>query len=654
MKLSSSIWLFAATTLFVVACADMNRVVKRGGGGNSGGNSGGEGPPPSTPSGPVEMPSASIYANNPDWPEYAIGQSGQEDFMVRFDAPSRPIPPGLATGLNDLQNAHPGVWRAWGKVMQPQGGLVRIWVKYYLASGVNDSHIAAAKAAQKEGLDVFLTVVGAMEDRGREGVGTEEAILAPPKDVDAWCRKVEADVQKLRNAGVNVPYVEIWNEPDLPKSWDGTSQEFARFFAEAGNQLRKSLPKGTRIGGPGLGSGWGNGMDWFKDISRESKRAGFIPDYLSYHHYGSYPTDSSALETGQRIETIATEAGLPKPEIIVSEWNVILPRPVAMELDDHRGAVNFVSMTAGLMNTSTTHSLFFFLQDGNWEAKDEYGGQSVGVFTLIGAPKSVLTGMRMMRTFSEQPLVPRERWTAPQNLSMAATRDGKEGRVVVANYPGIVEKGVRKFMDWRGLELALLKNKDREIRSYMNGRSSYSSLKLDEKWRPILEDAKEQMGILVQEAKKRDRWVTIRLEGKPKRIGKVVLIDKDHGNPMDDRGFQATFAPYEKGLSRAAMDEALVELKKQGVSQGDIQKLESAFKSKSKSAPNVSSKVQAQARTAYARARERISDELPSELVSHESTYPSQVDASSWARLDGDILSVRVPPFTAVMVDLVW
>lgn len=646
MKFSSSLWLSALTTIVLVGCADnMNRVIRSDGGG----------PDSGTSTEDTSAPTAPAFGDDHSvWPEYATAPSGQEDFMVDFEAPGRPIPPGLITGLNDLQNAHPGVWKAWGDVVRPQGGLVRIWVKYYLAAGLNDSHIAAAKAAQKEGLEVMLTAVGAMEDRGREGVGTEEAVLAQPKDVDAWCRKVKADVEKLRKAGVQVAYLEIWNEPDLPKSWQGTSEEFARFFAKAGNFFRKSLPSEIRIGGPGLGSGWGNGMDWFADLARECKRTGFIPDYLSYHHYGSYPTDPSALEAGQRIKSIATKAGLPMPEIILSEWNVSLPRPVSMELDDHRGAVNFVAMTAGLVNTSTTHSLFFFLQDGNWEATEEYGGQSVGVFTLIGAPKAVLTAMRMMRTFSEQPLVPRERWKAAQNLSMAATRDDKEGRVVIANFPGNIEKGVRKWMDWRGLELSLLKNKDRELRSFMSGRTSYSSLKLDKQWRPVLEGAKEQMEILTREAKQRDRWVTIRLEGRPEEIGKVVLIDKKHGNPMQDSSFQAVFAPYKKGLSRAAMEEVLVELEKQGVAQSDIKKLETAFLTKSKTVPDVSSKVQAQARAAYASARERISAELPSRLVQHQATYPAEVDAGSWARLDGDILSVRVPPFTAVMVDLVW
>lgn len=650
MKSFLSFLFLALISLTLATCADINRTIKRGGGGSSGN----EGPPPSAPSGPVELPPPSIYSTNPDWPEYALGQAGQDDFLVRFDADGRPIPPGLVTGLNDLQNAHPSVWKAWGQAMKPQGGLVRIWVKYYLASGLNDSHIAAAKSAQSLGLDVMLTVVGAQEDRGREGVGTDDTELKEPKDVDAWCRKVTSDFEKMQNAGIRITHLEIWNEPDMPKSWDSGSEEFALFFAKAGVYLRKSLPKGTRIGGPGLASGWGNGMDWFRDIARESKRAGFTPDFLSYHHYGSYPTDVSAHEAGRRLEEISQENGLPRPEIILSEWNVTLPKPVEMQLDDHRGAVNYVALTSGLMNTTTTHSLFFFLQDGNWEASKEYGGQSVGVFTLIGAPKAVLSGMRMMRTFSEQPLVPRERWAAPQNLSLAASRDGNRGRVVVSNFPGNIEKGVRKFMDWRGLELALLKNKERELRAFMFGRGTYASLKLADKWKPILDDAQRQVEILTQEAKLRDRWVSIRLEGTPKKVGKVQILDKDHGNPLTHAAFQAKFKPYSKGIGQAAMAEALEDLRKQGVSASDVQKVENAFRTKSETAPDVSTQVQAKARSAYRAARERLANEVPLELVNHEATYPAQVDADSWTRLDGDILRVRVPPFTAVMVDLVW
>lgn len=648
---------FLLLLALAAGCANGGRGVIRSGSPDGGTGGGRAEAPTSGDTGGSTIPASapmSAPAAGAGWPDLAPLPSGEEDFLVRFDQPGRAIPPGLVTGLNDLQNASEPVWKAWGEALQPQGGVMRLWLKYYLAKGVNETHIAAAKMAQAQGLDIFFTVVGDAKDLGRPGVGSDSAVLAAPDDVPAWCRKVVADVDKLRKEGIEVAYLEIWNEPDLPKSWDGTLQEYADFFAEAGPILRRELPRGIKLGGPGLASGWGNGMDWIAAMTKACARTGFKPDFLSWHHYGSFATDSEVFETAERIQEYATREGLPRPEPILSEWNTILPRPAEMSLDDHRGAVFYVAKTAGLMYTPTTHSLFFFLQDGNWEANNEYAGESVGVFTLIGGPKSVLAGMRMMREIADQPLVPRQRWTAPMNLTMAATRSGDRGYLVAANSPGIIEKGIRKFLDWKGMDLALLKNKERQMQGYMRGRAKFSSLGLPAQWEPVMEEARARLERLSQEARDGDRWVSFKLEGAPKGIARVRVIDAEHGNPLSDEGFQRAFAPYRKGLNQAAMTESLEELRRQGVSSADVAKVEEAFRDKKQSIPGVSNQVRSQARAAFSAATARIQRELPGELIQQSATFPEEVQAASWARLQGDILRLRVPPQTAVLVDLVW
>ena len=101
-------------------CANGGRGVIRSGfpGGGTGGgraeaptsgDAGGSTPPASAP--------MSAAAAGAGWPDLAPLPTGEEDFQVRFDQPGRSIPPGLVTGLNDLQNASEPVWKAWGEAL---------------------------------------------------------------------------------------------------------------------------------------------------------------------------------------------------------------------------------------------------------------------------------------------------------------------------------------------------------------------------------------------------------------------------------------------------------------------------------------------------------------------------------------------------------
>jgi len=237
---------------------------------------------------------------------------------------------------------------------------------------------------------------------------------------------------------------------------------------------------------------------------------------------------------------------------------------------------------------------------------------------------------------------------------MSATRSGDHGYLVAANYPGLLEKGIRKFLDWKGLELGLLKGKDRQMQAFMRGRGQFSSLGLPAKWEAPMTEAKALMQQLMGEAKQKDRWVSFRLKGSPKSIARVRVVDQNHGNPLEDAAFQARFAPYRKGRNQAAMGEALESLREQGVSQAEIDKVEAAFRQKSRSMPGVSNSTQAKARSAFEAAVRRLAADLPGELIQDPATFPEEVDSRQWARLEGDILKLRVPPMTAVLVDLSW
>ncbi|MBL7008385.1 MAG: hypothetical protein ISR76_05260, partial [Planctomycetes bacterium] len=432
------------------------------------------------------------------------------DFHVRFDGPAAPIPAGLGRGINDLSNASAGCWEAFGEHVRPEGGLARIWLSY--AIGPLSKQIEAGLHARDAGMEVYLVAVGAPENLGK-GHGAAGTGI-PPKDAVAWADAVARDVRTLRQAGVPVSYVEVWNEPDFPGQWNGTEESFAAFFARAGGRLKSKLPD-LRVGGPGMAGPAGKPLDFFRKILQACKQAAWSPDFLSYHYYGGYASDNQSREFGLRLERMAKEAGLARPELILSEWNVGLPHPVRPELDDHRAGVYFAAMNSSLAYTPVSHSLFFFLQDGYWEAKQDYAGESVGLFTLRGGPKAVLNGMRMFRQAAELPLVPVEREIAPWNLTCLATRDGGRGYLLLTNSTGDAVKRARHYADWAGIDMSNYAGKERQLQAWATGRISYERMGGRAEDRATWEEARRLLGETRDEAAKTERMVRLRFSDPP-------------------------------------------------------------------------------------------------------------------------------------------
>ena len=579
--------------------------------------------------------------------------SGQKaDFAVQFDGTRRPIPPGLVYGLNDLKHASQGVWNAWSQGVKPEGGVVRLWVKRQLGS-FNQQHILAARRAQKAGLDVMLTVVGVTGDKKNKGDGAEHA-LKRPSDTRKWAEQLARDAREMIEAGINVRYIEIWNEPDIPLQWDGTEEQFAEFFAECGSVLREEFGHSIKIGGPGMASGWGKGMVFFEKILDACKRHSFSPDFLSWHLYGSFASDNEYFRIPQSIQSMAQTRGLGAPEVVLSEWNVSLPRPVARGMDSNVGAAYWTAVVGSLIQTPAKAALYFFLQDGNWEATQDFAEQSVGAFTLRGAPKATFSAMKLMGEVAKSPAVPLQRLQAPNNLVCVATRNEQHANLLISNSPGDILKFGHKFLANTALFMGDLKGKDTRLQSYVSGQTKFDKLDLSEEWRAPLAELKTLMGVLKREANNNNRWVAIQLDCSPASINRVRLIDANHGNPIASTSFRDLFRPYEVGFFKVAARLTIEELKKQGMSASEVAAIEQSFNSGSKdrNIAGVSATTFASARATYGRKKAMLKTDLPVSLAAHAACRAADVDSADWVKIEGNKILVKVPPHSVVAVEL--
>ena len=574
----------------------------------------------------------------------------QADFSVQFDGAQQPIPPGLVYGLNDLKHTSQGVWDAWSQGVKPEGGVVRLWVKRHLGK-FGKQHIDAARRAQQAGLDVMLTVVGVTGDTHRKDSADA---MKRPADASEWAQDLAQNVREMIKAGINVRYIEIWNEPDMPRQWGGTEEQFAEFFAVCGVALREEFGHSIKIGGPGMASGWGNGLVFFEKILDACKRHSFSPDFLSWHLYGSFASDNEFLRTPQTIQSMAQTRGLGTPDAVLSEWNVSLPRPVAKGMDTNVGAAYWTAVVGSLIQTPAKDALYFLLQDGSWEATNDFAEQSVGAFTLRGAPKATFSAMKLMGEVAKYPAVPLERLRAPNNLVCVATRNKQQGHLLISNSPGDILRLGKKFLASTSLFMGDIKSKDKLLKAYVSGQTKFEKLGLSEAWRAPLVELKKLMKVLKREEDSSNRWVSIQLDCLPKSIERVRLIDADHGNPIASTSFRDLFRPYEVGFSKAAGRLTLVELKKQGVGASEVAAIERSFASGSKerNIAGVSATTMATARATLERQMIMLQTDLPVSLAVHEACRAADVASADWVKLEGNKIVVKVPPHSVVAVEL--
>lgn len=119
-----------------------------------------------------------------------------------------------------------------------------------------------------------------------------------------WVRAAVHVVRHYREmAGDRLRYVEVWNEPNLPRFWDSSPEEFASLFADAVRAIKREFPT-LRVGGPGIAHaatelpGGKRPLDAFlRGIAGQCR-----PDFFSWHVYTNRPEKIREIARFYRAE----------------------------------------------------------------------------------------------------------------------------------------------------------------------------------------------------------------------------------------------------------------------------------------------------------------------------------------------------------------
>ena len=150
----------------------------------------------------------------------------------------------------------------------------------------------------------------------------------PPKDFGKWARICEHIIRHYTEGWaegyqLDMPYWEIWNEPDLTRNsegvspmWSGTDAQFYDLYEVTAKHLKTCFPH-LKIGGPALA--WN---EKYADAFLAEMQARQVPmDFFSWHVYCTEP--GKMAQKAARIRALMEKYGYGDGESILNEWNYI-------------------------------------------------------------------------------------------------------------------------------------------------------------------------------------------------------------------------------------------------------------------------------------------------------------------------------------------
>lgn len=180
--------------------------------------------------------------------------------------------------------------------------------------------------------DILLALDAGTKTYYRLGQTIEHQIkkhgTLPPKDFRKWAVICEHIIRHYTEGWANgfyhdMPYWEIWNEPDLDpddatnkRTWGGTKAEFFDMYEIAAKHLKTCFPH-LKIGGPAIS---GN-LEWGEDFLREMQKRNVPIDFFSWHIYCTTP--EHLIRRSEKVHALLSKYGYENAESILNEWNYI-------------------------------------------------------------------------------------------------------------------------------------------------------------------------------------------------------------------------------------------------------------------------------------------------------------------------------------------
>lgn len=117
----------------------------------------------------------------------------------------------------------------------------------------------------------------------------------------------------------NIEYWEFWNEPNGPRNWTGTPEEFYALYSHVATAIKTHDPA-LKVGLAGFGSGFieAVGEPW-RAMVKKCAENGVPVDFLSWHKY--LENWHELVASAKRVRDFLNEINLPQAESHLGEWS---------------------------------------------------------------------------------------------------------------------------------------------------------------------------------------------------------------------------------------------------------------------------------------------------------------------------------------------
>lgn len=250
---------------------------------------------------------------------------------------------------------------------------------------------------------------------------------------------------------MNIPYWEIWNEPELPKMWSGDMADFNRFFVTVLKELKTEFPD-EKIGGAGFAklNGGSTGEKNLRELLALCKEQNIAPDFISFHHYGYDP--QGAIRYTGRIRQILDEFGFTKTELHLNEWHYNIGFEWKKQSDWEKpfgnggvdSAAYNIAMFSGFHDSPLDVSCYYGAgrsgNFGTWGFYDRKGELNRNYYSMkmIGDLVKNYPLRRQAKVYGENTAVAPD--FATKWIIAGTSPDGKSGMILISDYRGTAEK----------------------------------------------------------------------------------------------------------------------------------------------------------------------------------------------------------------------
>lgn len=144
-------------------------------------------------------------------------------------------------------------------------------------------------------------------------------LAVAPKDVQDWRNYVKTVVTRYKG---RIPAYEIWNEPNLPEFWMGTTDQMVTLTKEASEIIRSIDPKAIVVS-PSPTADFG--ITWMTEFMK--KGGGQYVDVIGYHFYANPNTNppEEILPVIAHVQQVLAENGMSQKAIWNTETGWLAP-----------------------------------------------------------------------------------------------------------------------------------------------------------------------------------------------------------------------------------------------------------------------------------------------------------------------------------------